>query len=105
MAQLQELLEKEELEEIVDLKNDLNQDDTNQVKESNGNIMTENVDIFKETAFYRASLVIGAGGEFTVGKKTAVSAGLTFDNGFTDIKTGEGTLKSSYLGLNLAVFF
>ncbi len=37
MAQLQELLEKEELEEIVDLKNDLNQDDTGQVKKSNGN--------------------------------------------------------------------
>lgn len=75
------------------------------VKDANGNIMTENVDIFKETSFYRASLIIGAGGEFTVGEKTALVAGLTFDNGFTDIKSGNGTLKSSYLGLNLAVFF
>lgn len=75
------------------------------VKDANGNITTEGVDIFKETAFYRASLIIGAGGEFTVGQKTAVAAGLTFDNGFTDIKSGDGTLKSSYLGLNLAIFF
>lgn len=75
------------------------------LKNSSGNITIENLDIFTETAFYRASLIIGAGGEFTVGQKTAVMAGLTFDNGFTDIKKGDGTLKSSYLGLNLAVFF
>lgn len=75
------------------------------IKNSSGSITTENVDIFKETAFYRASLIIGAGGEFTIGEKTSVSAGLTFDNGFTDIKSGDGTLKSSYLGLNFAVFF
>lgn len=75
------------------------------VKNSNGNITTQNIDIFKETAFYRASLIIGAGSEFEIGEKTAVSAGLTFDNGFTDIKKGDGTLKSSYLGLNLSVFF
>jgi hypothetical protein len=75
------------------------------IKGANGIIITENTDIYSETAFYRASLIIGAGGEFKVGEKTAVSAGLTFDNGFTDIKSGDGTLKSSYLGLNLAVFF
>ena len=75
------------------------------VKNSSGSITAEDVDIYKETAFYRASLIIGAGGEFQVGEKTAVCAGLTFDNGFTDIRKGSGTLKSSYLGLNLAVFF
>ena len=73
--------------------------------DDSSNFTTKAVDIFKETAFYRASLIIGAGGEFEVAEKTAVSAGLTFDNGFTDIKKGSGTLKSSYLGLNLAVFF
>ena len=49
--------------------------------------------------------MIGAGAEFKVGEKTAIVGGLSLDNGFTDIKSGSGTLKSSYLGLNLAVFF
>lgn len=75
------------------------------VKDDKGNDLSKEADIYKETSFYRASLIIGAGGEFTVGEKTALVAGLTFDNGFTDIKSGNGTLKSSYLGLNLAVFF
>ncbi|MFC5282956.1 porin family protein [Pedobacter alpinus] len=65
----------------------------------------ENTDIYDEVAFYRASLIIGGGAQFFVGEKTAVDLGLSFNNGFTDIKKGEGTLKSSYLGLNLAVYF
>ncbi len=62
---------------------------------------TEDDDI----AFYRASLIIGGGTQFYIGDKTAVDVGLSFNNGFTDIKRGTGTLKSSYLGLNLAVYF
>lgn len=65
----------------------------------------ENKDIYDEVAFYRASLIIGGGAQFYVGEKTAIDLGLSFNNGFTDIKKGEGTLKSSYLGLNLAVYF
>ncbi len=65
----------------------------------------ENLDIYKTTSFYRASLIIGAGAEFTIGEKTKLAGGLTFDNGFTDIQSGAGTLKNSYLGLNLAVYF
>lgn len=63
------------------------------------------IDIYKDIAFYRASLIIGAGAEFTVGEKTKLAGGLTFDNGFTDIQSGSGTIKNSYLGLNLAVYF
>ncbi|MBK0382729.1 PorT family protein [Pedobacter sp. SD-b] len=63
------------------------------------------VDIYKNISFYRASLIIGAGAEFAAGEKTKLAGGLTFDNGFTDIKSGSGTLKSSYIGLTLAVYF
>ncbi len=70
-----------------------------------GIVNKENEDIYKQTSFYRASLVIGGGTQFYIGEKTALDAGLTFNNGFTDIKKGSGTLKSSYLGLNLAVYF
>lgn len=58
-----------------------------------------------EISFYRASLIIGGGTQFYIGEKTAVDVGLSFNNGFTDIQKGSGTLKSSYLGLNFAVYF
>lgn len=58
-----------------------------------------------EIAFYRASLIIGGGTQILMGEKTALDVGLSFNNGFTDIKRSTGTLKSSYLGLNLAVYF
>ncbi|TKC00239.1 porin family protein [Pedobacter cryophilus] len=75
------------------------------IKSANNSTIESDKDIYSETAFYRASLVIGAGAEFKVGEKTSIVGGLSLDNGFTDIKSGSGTLKSSYLGLNLAVFF
>ncbi len=59
----------------------------------------------EDIAFYRASLIIGGGTQFFVSDKTAVDVGLSFNNGFTDIQRGTGTIKSSYLGLNLAVYF
>ncbi len=75
------------------------------IKLANNSSSISDKDIYSETSFYRASLIIGAGAEFKVGEKTALVGGLSFDNGFTDIKKGSGTLKSSYLGLNIAVLF
>ncbi len=75
------------------------------IKSNYNETLETDKNISSETSFYRASLIIGAGAEFKVGEKTAILGGLTFDNGFTDIKTGSGTLKNSYLGLNIAVFF
>jgi hypothetical protein len=65
-----------------------------------------NQDINKDIDSYRGSIIIGGGAEFALGGKTKMSTGLTFDNGFTNIKSnGTGKLKNSYLGLNIAVFF
>ncbi|WP_316813590.1 porin family protein [Pedobacter heparinus] len=56
--------------------------------------------------FYRAGLIIGAGGEFDISGNASIVAGLTYNNGFTDITSDNNTsVRSHYVGLNLAVFF
>ncbi|WP_148233531.1 outer membrane beta-barrel protein [Pseudopedobacter saltans] len=75
------------------------------VKSNNSANTAEGLDIYKRTSFYRGSIIIGGGAEIATSGKTRILAGLTFDNGFTDIQKGDGALKSSYLGINLGVFF
>jgi long-subunit fatty acid transport protein len=59
-----------------------------------------------DVKFYRAGLIIGAGGEFDISGNTSVVAGLTYNNGFTDITSDKNTsARNHYVGLNLAVFF
>jgi hypothetical protein len=56
--------------------------------------------------FYRAGLIIGAGAEFDISGNTSIAAGLTYNNGFTDITSDKNTsARNHYVGLNLAVFF
>ena len=58
------------------------------------------------TNFYRAGLILGAGGEFALDSHTSVAVGLTFNNGFTDISDDKSrSIRNHYVGLNLAVFF
>ena len=52
---------------------------------------TEN-DIYDDMSFMRFSLILGAGVEYSLGGSTNLLAGFTFDNGFTDILTGQNTL-------------
>lgn len=75
------------------------------VKSTDPTVAAENADIFKQTSFYRASIVLGGGAEIEVSGETKLMVGLSFDNGFTDIQKGAGTLKSSYIGINLGMFF
>lgn len=66
----------------------------------------ENVNISSSISTYRGSVIIGAGTEFSLSGKTKASAGLAFNNGFSKVAELEkGTLRSSYIGLNLAIFF
>jgi len=56
--------------------------------------------------FYRAGLIIGAGGEFNIGGQSSITAGLTFNNGFTDITEDKDTsVRNHYIGINFGVFF
>jgi long-subunit fatty acid transport protein len=59
------------------------------------------------TRFYRAGLIVGGGAEYDLDNRTSLAIGLTFNNGFTNIaKNGDGkTVKNSYVGLNIGVFF
>lgn len=50
-----------------------------------GNLTEENIDVIKDIAPFRVGLVIGAGLEYNIHGKTALVAGLTFNNGFTNI--------------------
>ncbi|WP_316842622.1 porin family protein [Pedobacter gandavensis] len=58
------------------------------------------------TRFYRAGMVVAAGGEYDLDDRTSVAIGLTFNNGLTNIvKDGDRRAKNHYVGLNLGVFF
>ncbi|PWS27156.1 PorT family protein [Pedobacter yonginense] len=71
-----------------------------------GSTKLDGVNISDYTKFYRAGLVIGGGGEFDVSGNTSIVAGLTFNNGFTNITTDKNrNVKNHYLALNFGVFF
>ncbi len=56
--------------------------------------------------FIRLPLVIGAGLEYNVGGNTLLTAGIRFDNGFSDILNDKtSAARNSAIGLQLGVFF
>ena len=74
--------------------------------ELSGRKVVEDRNIKDLTNFYRAGLILGAGGEFDLDSHTSVAVGLTFNNGFTDISDDKNhSIRNHYVGLNLAVFF
>lgn len=55
---------------------------------------------------FRASLIIGAGIEYKLSGNTALTAGLRWDNGFTDIYRDKNTDGiNNYLGLSVGILF
>lgn len=87
------------------LSNDFNIGAKQDVK-YNGRETGNNENIKDGIKFYRAGLILGAGGEFDMNKRSAITAGLTYNNGFTNItKSQERNVRSHYVGLNLGVFF
>lgn len=60
-----------------------------------GRINNESVDIQDEISFMRAGMLIGLGAEYSLGGTTALSAGITFNNGFTDILSGKNSVDRS----------
>ncbi|MGA9648233.1 porin family protein [Pedobacter sp.] len=72
----------------------------------NGAQVGDNQNISDYSRFYRAGLIIGGGGEFDVSGNTSIMAGLTFNNGFTNIvKDNSRNVKNHYLALNFGFFF
>ncbi|WP_316785631.1 porin family protein [Pedobacter frigiditerrae] len=72
---------------------------------SGNNVLANDVNSSDWTKFYRAGLIIGAGGEFNVGNKTSIMAGLTLNNGFTNISDNSYSVKNHFVAINLGVFF
>jgi len=73
----------------------------------NGSLMVaDNVKISDHTKFYRAGLIIGGGGEFDISGNASIVAGLTLNNGFTNITTDKNRdVRNHYIALNFGVFF
>lgn len=56
--------------------------------------------------WYRAGLIIGGGGEFDIKGNTSLLAGVTLNNGFTNIVTDKSkSVKNHYIALNLGILF
>ena len=74
--------------------------------ELDGRELENNKNIKDYTKFYRAGLILGAGGEFDMNNRSSITVGLTYNNGFTNIvKKQDRSVRSHYVGLNLGVFF
>jgi len=70
-----------------------------------GNVVADDINASDFTNFYRAGLIIGAGGEFNIDDKTSIMAGLNFNNGFTKLTENKYTVKNHYVAINVGVFF
>lgn len=63
-------------------------------------------DIQSDIALYKASLIVGAGMEYNFSGNTSLVAGVTYNNGFTNILDVDGLkAKAHYLELTVGVFF
>lgn len=71
-----------------------------------GTVVGDNLNVSDNIKLYRAGLIIGGGGEFDISGNTSIVAGLTFNNGFTNIVTDKARdVRNHYLALNFGVFF
>lgn len=87
------------------LSNDLNVG-AKQDADVSGNAAYRDQKISDEIKFYRAGLIIGAGGEFDISGQTSITAGISYNNGFTDItKSNDNSIRNHYIGINFGVFF
>jgi long-subunit fatty acid transport protein len=74
--------------------------------QSQGRGLRDDENIYKYTNLYRAGLIIGGGLEYDVADNTSVMAGLTFNNGFTDISDDKNrNVRNHYVGITFGVLF
>lgn len=67
---------------------------------------SDDEDMQSDIALYKASLIVGAGVEYNFSGNTSLLAGVTYNNGFTNILDIEGVkAKAHYLELTVGVFF
>lgn len=66
-------------------------------------ISEENINIADEINVFRAALIIGAGLEYNLQGNTSIVAGITFNNGFTNILNGERAVQLDAEGVPVFV--
>jgi len=80
---------------------------------TNTTIERSDVDIKQDISFLRVALIVGLGFEHSLGGNTALTGGITFNNGFTNILRGsnpannnrENNAKANYLEVSFGVLF
>ncbi len=78
-----------------------------------GSITNDGKDVKEDVSFFRESLILSLGIEYSLGGSTSLILGATFNNGFTDILTGKNAIDTSikekaisnYLEINVGVIF
>lgn len=68
-------------------------------------VLADDTNASEWTRFYRAGLIIGGGAEFDIDGHTSLMAGLTLNNGFTNISTYQNVVRNHFVSLNIGVFF
>lgn len=64
-----------------------------------------NLDVDGDITAFRLGLSIGGGAIYDLSGNTRLLAGLTFNNGFTDVFEGARKGTASYIALNIGMFF
>jgi hypothetical protein len=81
---------------------------------STGSVITaKSVNIEKEVSFFREAMIIGLGCAYKFGQVAALYAGVTYNNGFTDVLKGENNAyptvkekaRSNFVEINIGVMF
>ena len=71
------------------------------------NTTVEDEDLNDETSPFNVAMIIGLGGQYSLGGKTSLLMAIVFNNGFTNVfdKGNDAKAISNYLGLNIGVLF
>ena len=65
----------------------------------------DDIDIKNDINFLRASLIIGAGIEYSLGGSTSILAGVHFNNGLLDIIDGDDKAINNHLTFTVGIMF
>lgn len=87
-------------------------DDIFYTADGSSSISRNDIDIGGDIPLLRVSMILGAGTEYSLGGNTSLVAGITFNNGFTNILKGENQVsgrkqvaRSNFLELTLGILF
>lgn len=85
---------------------------TSEFKDEAGSEITVTKDVKDDIRFLRAALIVGAGTEYSLGGRTSLLLGITYNNGFSNVLKGDNSVSGSkqsavnnFFELNLGIMF